>query len=1190
MNKFKHSSIAIALSLVLAGCGGGSGGKSESTETAASNTLSNSKDKTFSELESAANTLIQSRYTGQKSKAEVTPELVQKAFVYMLDDSAGGFTDFDFPSIENHVKSDGTISGTERCGNGGTVNYSGSASESGSGVISAKFTNCANYYDTTISGSMTVKISVDTNELGIYFDDLTVFSQGKSEKLTGSLKAAQSDLNVQDGSISVSQNVLLEDHNGDQIVSNMSISGRSDYNRDDNLNVSGTIMFNDSGSLTINAKDLTGYAPSYSGGEIKFTGNSSSTTISFSEDLPIYYQDSDLDNVNDLGTYITNIHGFISGDFKNINPVPLDIMSLPPWVGYPNFYGYNVDTTTPITVEVGDYSDEDTAIEDLVVSFEWYVNDELVEGEYTNTLPAGIAVYGDVLEVAMRVSDGANSVLGYRTSIMLEDAPNYIEVTGLPDTISPGQRVVFTAKVVDPDNKLGTQSDTLIALPDGATVDENGQITWTTPSETLFSSQEYYFTFANGDEVNASETSFAVTVNSQKSLPIARSGIEVPKMQNNFIIDDFDGDSKNEILTTDNFNRVMLITYNNETPEQKWLYPYVLPTEGNVKQVFAANTDDDAEKEIYVLTESGLSVIDDLDSHARALLTFDKEAISGAFEDIDNDGVPELAVMLQKDDSHYSTKTLAVYSLNKPDESLFETALDSATTVRFGNVDADENLEVILNSGLVYDTATWVNEWLSSDSFGNNSFITADINGDGIDEIVGNKDGVTVYSAVDKAQIANLSDFYGKCSLAAVNLDNDVSDELIVGDCQWGNVTAYNFTSENEFSEVWQADLVDHGAVSLQVGDSDNDGKPEVIWGSGTSHTGADMLLTADIDGDTIQVRHDKIAPQLDYFVSAGWAKKSGNTEKAVFFVPNSNSGYDGGRIVQMALNGQFTPSDEISTNWNDDSAVITADFNNDGISELLAPNTETYSTALGVMDLGTYDISYSLPIDSNDTLVGVNAADINGDNITDAIYSTQNYVKVVDVNNQSLLSNFTTSTQINDFSVSVNDAVNMVVASDELTLLTFTEGTFSEKSNLNKRCTQVEYFNYDSDAELEIACLYDENDHYATSNTSLIIYEVNGDKLEQVHKKSLNEYVADFAVSPTSMTYQQLIFATQSGDRWSDNLHSNVLFTDSNGNKVSRSPDLLGRPSKDALKVRLDEKGKLNLLLSTSSAMYQVH
>ncbi|MCF6442277.1 VCBS repeat-containing protein [Pseudoalteromonas luteoviolacea] len=1189
MKKFKHSSIAIALSIVLSGCGGGSS-DSQSTENVASETLSNSKDKTFSELDTAANSLVQSRYTGQESKAEISPELVQQAFVYMLDDSASSFTDFDFPGIQSHVKSDGTISGTERCASGGSVNYSGSASESGSGVISAKFTNCSNYSDTNISGNITVKISVDTNQLGIYFDALQMSSQGKSQKLTGSLNAAQSDLNAHVGSVSITQNILLEDHNGDQIVSKMRINGSSDRNWDDGLNMSGSIMFNDSGILTVDAKDLTGYAPSYDSGEIKFTGKNSSATISFSDSFPTYYLDSDLDNENDLGTYITNINEFIYGTQTDINPVPIDAMSLPPKVGNPFNLVYMPDTTMPIIVEAGYYSDEDTAIEDLVVSFEWYVNDELVEGEYTNTLPAGVAVFGDVLEVAMRVSDGANSVLSYRTSITLEDAPNYVEVTGLPDTISADQRVVFTAKVVDPDNKSAAQTGTLIASPEGATVDENGQITWNTPSEMLFSSQDYFFTFATGDESNPSETAIKVTVNSQKSLPIARSGVEVPKIQNNFIIDDFDGDKKNEILTTDNSNRVMLITYNNETPEQKWLYPYSLAEYSTIKSIFAANTDEDPEKEIYVLTGEGLSVIDDLNSEARTLLKFEKEAVFGAFRDINNDGVPELAVLLQHEDSYYSAKTLAVYSFEKPDEPLFETVLNIANTVSFGNVDTDENVELIVNSGLVYDTATWENQWLSSNEFGENNFIIADINGDGVDEIIGDKNGVTVYSAVDKAQLASLDIYNNNCKIAAANLDNDASDELIVGSCQWGKLHAYKYDSENALTELWNADAIDNDTASFQVGDSDNDGKLEIVWGTGIYDSGADKLVTADINSESVSVRQDQIAPQLDSFVTAGWAKGAGNIEKAIFYVPNSNSGYDGGRVVQMDENGAFTPSDEISTNWNDDKAAITADFNNDGLTELLLPNTALYSTALGVMDLATYDISYELPIDSNDRLVGVDAADINGDNIPDAIYSTQNYVKVVDVNNQTLLSSFVVSGPIKDFSLTENDALNMLVASDELTLLSFSNGGFSEKSKLDQRCVQVEYFNFDSDAELEVACLYNEDEYYSDSDLSLIVYEVNGDEFEQVHKKALNENVIDFTVSPTNKNHQQLIFATQSGDSWSNSSYSNVLFTDSFGNKISRSPDLLGRPSKDALKVRLDEKGKLNLLLSTSSAMYQVH
>ena len=59
------------------------------------------------------------------------------------------------------------------------------------------------------------------------------------------------------------------------------------------------------------------------------------------------------------------------------------------------------------------------------------------------------------------------------------------------------------------------------------------------------------------------------------------------KRPKNILVADFDGDQKNEILTTDNAYRVTLLKDNGDITEQKWLYPYSLPTSGKVAQVFA---------------------------------------------------------------------------------------------------------------------------------------------------------------------------------------------------------------------------------------------------------------------------------------------------------------------------------------------------------------------------------------------------------------------------------------------------------------------------------------------------------------------------------------------------------------------------------------------------------------------------
>ncbi|MCF2860043.1 hypothetical protein L1286_21400 [Pseudoalteromonas sp. SMS1] len=1197
MKNFKHSSVALALTLVLTGCGGSSGSdnnlsEQQKIENQASETVSNAQGKTFAELESAANQLVKSRYSGIDTQAQIEPALVQKALAHMFDDSASSLTTFELPAIENHVSSDGKIDGTQACFVQGTVRYSGQVNESGEGTAIAKFTDCVNFSGQKVSGTITVKVSQSDAgkvEMGVYVDAFEMSYNENSEKLTGSVKVTADPNSA--GNASISQNLLIEDQSGDQVLSQLSFKELDYYSSTESFTMTGTVKIGDAGVVSVSTADLRGDSPHFYDGKIKFSGLNNSATIEFSNYQTAYYVDSDLDGQYDFGAYITDIYKFMAGQEATINPVAIDLMSLPPTVYAPYYYAnHQTDTTTPITVQTGDYYDSDTPIEELQVSFAWYLNNELIADQITNTLPAGIAVYGDTLEVAMSVSDSANTVLSNRIAIELADAPSYIEVTELPQSISPNQHIEFAVMTIDPDKIHAPKVGTLLSGPSGAVVGEDGKITWTAPAETLFSSQDYFFNFATGDEQNPAESSISVTVNTAKPLPIARSGIEVPKRDGNIIIGDFDGDQKNEILTTDNQYRVTLLTNENGEPEQKWLYPYSLPTAGTIQQLFAANIDSDAEKEIYVLTTKGLSVIDGLNAPARELISFEGDILSGALADINNDGLPELAVIRSDDSDYYSSKTLSVHKLDSGHETLFETNVDDANAIEIANVDEDPNLELVVNTGLVYDMASWENQWLSGNSFGHRLLTTADLNGDGIDEIVGYNNGIVVYSAVDKSQLATLEE-HDLCSITADNIDDDESDELILGDCQWGNIHAYNFKSDKSFESLWTADKVDHGSSSLQVGDSDNDGKPELLWGTGITSSGADMLVTADIDAGGVTVRSDQIAPQLGTFTPAGWAKTNETTESAIFFLPRTNSGYDGSRVAHMSKRGDLTLSDVISSNWSGHKASITADFNNDGLTELLVPNTETYTTGLGIMELATHTITYQLPVDSNDQLITVDAADVNGDNVKDAMFGTNNSVKLVDTYNQSMVASYTVSGSLRDFTTHLNGSLSMVVATDNLSLLELTNGSLSEKSTIEQICTQVEYFNYDSDAALEIVCLSNTDSYYSDVQSEIYVFDINNEQLEQVHHKTLAENVVHLAVSPTEDNNQGLILVTQTGrGYWDEDTYAHVVFTDSKGNKISRSPKLPGMSNRDGLKVRLDDNGKLNVLLTTSNAMFQIH
>ncbi|TMP23832.1 hypothetical protein CWB99_22935, partial [Pseudoalteromonas rubra] len=330
-----------------------------------------------------------------------------------------------------------------------------------------------------------------------------------------------------------------------------------------------------------------------------------------------------------------------------------------------------------------------------------------------------------------------------------------------------GQTVSFTPVISDPDKPNDTLVTQLISAPDGATMNDEGVMTWTAPEDTLFSSQEYYFSFSTPgeDSEQGAIVTEKVRVTTNKALPIARSGIEVPSGQRNIVIADFDGDNKNDILTTDNNWRIMLLEQQNEEAKQKWLYPYRLPTNGKVVQIAAANTDADSESEIIVITESGVSLINDLNSEAVSVFTSETKISAGTVQDIDGDGISEIALL------HGGATSLSVFSLKDTTKMLFETAVNDTRTVHFANLDDDNQLELILNSGLIYDTKDWQIQWAMGTTFYSGLMTTGDFNGDGSQELAGIGDGLALYSLETKSLLATHSG--GNCTITVANLDND---------------------------------------------------------------------------------------------------------------------------------------------------------------------------------------------------------------------------------------------------------------------------------------------------------------------------------------------------------------------------------------------------------------------------------
>jgi len=1173
--------------LIISACGGG-GSSNSSPSTPATPTITNTQiianagDYSAAELKQAAESIVSSNYKGLVTPATMDIIIAQQTFLRLFEDSEFELPELVSEDLTGLSDGNGNVDKTLPCYYQGTVSFRGNLDVNTKGHLSLTFDSCEQREnDFPMSGKAAVVVTDYTAtslDIAYHYDNLQWEVDGNSIKLSGYSKLT-SDLDLhEEMKGDITSNILFEIGESLQLRFDGDIHFNEQYVNAPNT-YSGDFYFSDKGKVTVELEGASEFPPYIHQGRLQLVGDKS---VAFDfEKYPqiLYLEDSNGDQKYDEGTYFSGVDELIRGNPRDKSVVALNELSLPPSVGRPRFNTrLDVDTTTPVIVEAGTYSDPDNDVADLTVSYRWYINGEIVEGQTDSILPPYNAVYGDALQVSMLVSDGSNNIESSKLTINLDDAAPRIEVSGLPDSIFEGDSVEFTVQVIDPDLGATDASSMLIAGPKGVNLNENGLLTWDVPNNLLFPIQNFEFTFGSESEGVENDLHFSMEVRSDKSFPITKSGINVPFANKSMFVGDFDGDGNNEVLSTNSKGSVFLLEHNQGEYKQKWLYPFKLPSAGNIVQVIPVNTDDDNSLEVLVITENGISLINGLDKMATPLLTTQKVIKFATIRQLD-EGSVDIAYLTEE--SH-SSSILNVVSLNEPEISLFSTNVSDARQVEFANVDDDQNIELVINNGLVYDTATWENQWYSGTSFGNRSVTSGDYDGDGIAEIAGADTwgNVYVYDAVDKSQLYSFDNF-NTCTLHSADVDNDNADELIVGDCQWGEITAYKLEN-NVLIKLWSVNMQSHGSVSLTSGDSDNDGDIEIHWGTGTSHSGANGFITADIVGQNAIIKEQAESVQLDSYSAAGWANIIDEDERAVFHIPKTGSGYDGNRFLVIDKNGNVDLSEELGSNWDRSSYAVTTDFNNDGLGDIFIPNTHLYNGSLAAVQLMDNMVHWQTGATSSSTIGLIKAADLNNDGYDDAIYIDGRQIKAVDVVNQKLIANYTFNSYISDFVAFMKNGIGTVIAisDNKLHHLSINGGVFSQVSFVDSACSRIRLINYDDDSEKEVVCLSGE---YSFNAQYLAIYEIEDDNLVGVASKEVTTSIVDIAVDPTTSNNQNVYLAVQkNGDYF-------IQKTSSLGLPIWTSPAIVGQPTKHGLKVRTNSSNKLELMLSTTEQMYWI-
>lgn len=301
-----------------------------------------------------------------------------------------------------------------------------------------------------------------------------------------------------------------------------------------------------------------------------------------------------------------------------------------------------------------------------------------------------------------------------------------------------------------------------------------------------------------------------------------------------------------------------------------------------------------------------------------------------------------------------------------------------------GQMDDDAALEIASTSGRVVDSATRAVQWAWPAGFGAH-VLSADIDGDGRDELIAADAWYWIYGYDVERQLPSWSlraelDV-GAIALADVNRDGQ--PDLLVGDGQWGQVSAYRTDNRQLIGAIGNPE---HGVTQIATADLDGDGAPELLWGSGATSTGPDHLYVGHWATLTIRWQNpDLVGPFIGPLV--GDLDGDGIPE-AVVVSTFSDATYGSGRIlvfdsrtmvlraVSQAVAGNFA--------WLGINDVKLRDIDGDGRIEVLIGADRLYD---GLVEAWRFNADNSFSLHWTNTVrppgsrfQAVEAVDVDGD------------------------------------------------------------------------------------------------------------------------------------------------------------------------------------------------------------------
>ena len=502
------------------------------------------------------------------------------------------------------------------------------------------------------------------------------------------------------------------------------------------------------------------------------------------------------------------------------------------------------ETTDDIVLN---YDAKDADDDELTTRHEWRINDEAISDETSKTLPADRHKKHDVISVVVTTGDGEAEAQA-EAAVTIEDGKPRVAVADLPATVTYGSRVEFDATVSDADGD--DVSGVRFAVdygPAGMTVDPvTGRVAWTAAKLPMFGREmEVGWRIGSSNDSVEPVSGTICVLDPDRRYPLMRTGITEVIDYSGLQVADLDGDGDEEMLGNDGI--VYTIEWNGQDYVQSWAYPFATALEA----VGSGDIDADGRHEIFLLSGNTMIRLDGVERRFAASATVPSSFFGVRnleVADLNNDGAWEVTYVRRGNSRDPSVVVLSAEDLSVVWES---PQGQLGRFVEVGNVDHDPSLEIVVSGGHVYDGSTFVRQWshesasrLDRPTFGSHHAIgVGDIDGDGVDEIVGaldreNDSVIQVYSVVSGEVVGEIAPRLSlETRLSVADMDDDNVAEILVAVDR--HLSAYRYAQpDGEFTEIFR-EPIPVWTQAIGVGDVDSDGTKEIVVASESNREGA---------------------------------------------------------------------------------------------------------------------------------------------------------------------------------------------------------------------------------------------------------------------------------------------------------------------------------------------------------------